>query len=774
MKCSIFIAIITVPLLAVGPLPLYGQTDSYQTTLDSLGVFFNDVAVDAADKKLLFMRISPLITNEQVLYAIRMEDVSGVNSGFQINTSSGTVLNFVNKINYANNRLVFNATGHTGTDPSYQVIGSIDMVSGENWARKLITNIGGVFRPFYQYENGDILFVGYADDQVYPIIRIIEFHKLDAFGNIIFKKGFHFKALQQVGGDEIVYIYQVSVDWNGNIYLLGAYGLWSQNDPENTEIHFLAKFDSVGNPMALKTLEVPFNEITFTSTGPLLLNYADSEPFYYNYRLASANAYLVQLDRDLNFIWGKEYYGENFPYHLASVKKMPDGNLLMAHVTKGAFPVVLTRLDSTGNILSQKGYPNYEPDIDILSDGSILMSSPFSADADGNRFRKVVLAKTDTAGYIEGCDTFPACIQSKDFSLSFGTFEVEPYDIYDLEDFTLQVTPVGFSFTEGCNFPPAPVPGFHFPDTLCLGDSARTADTHNRLANARGWHLSGPGVDSVQMDSFDFGYRFLEAGEYRLQHTVWVLGCGYRFEKNVTVLPELEIDITPEYICPDGPFEIGVFSNRAIKNYLWENGQTSELLNVTAPGTYSVQASDGHCTATDTAEIFFVLELLGNGPPVGLPPDTTVCEIHLPFPLKITSDFTDTFFVDDNFVSNNEYTVNSSGEYLVETNIYGCDFSKTFTLHASDCRAAIYVPNVFSPNGDGINDEFYPQGNDFEIISLRVYDRWGGLRYKGMGSGARWLPDWAVGQGSYLYLLVYKNEWTGEEETLAGDVVLVR
>ena len=37
----------------------------------------------------------------------------------------------------------------------------------------------------------------------------------------------------------------------------------------------------------------------------------------------------------------------------------------------------------------------------------------------------------------------------------------------------------------------------------------------------------------------------------------------------------------------------------------------------------------------------------------------------------------------------------------------------------------VYVPNVFSPNGDGTNDIFYVKGNGIKTFSLLIFNRWG-------------------------------------------------
>jgi gliding motility-associated-like protein len=40
---------------------------------------------------------------------------------------------------------------------------------------------------------------------------------------------------------------------------------------------------------------------------------------------------------------------------------------------------------------------------------------------------------------------------------------------------------------------------------------------------------------------------------------------------------------------------------------------------------------------------------------------------------------------------------------------------------------SFYIPNAFSPNGDGLNDVFYPKGNNISEYQMSIYDRWGNL-----------------------------------------------
>ena len=70
--------------------------------------------------------------------------------------------------------------------------------------------------------------------------------------------------------------------------------------------------------------------------------------------------------------------------------------------------------------------------------------------------------------------------------------------------------------------------------------------------------------------------------------------------------------------------------------------------------------------------------------------------------------------------------------------------------------------NVFSPNGDGINDEFIFDKNGIKTVSVEIYNRWGSLvmnwtdldkGWDGTGSDGQDLPD-AV----YFYVLTAEGE----------------
>ena len=70
---------------------------------------------------------------------------------------------------------------------------------------------------------------------------------------------------------------------------------------------------------------------------------------------------------------------------------------------------------------------------------------------------------------------------------------------------------------------------------------------------------------------------------------------------------------------------------------------------------------------------------------------------------------------------------NMETQYTVKvTNSGGCTASASVNIYVLCNGANVYIPNTFSPNGDGANDVFYPRGTGlFTIKQARIFNRWG-------------------------------------------------
>ncbi len=91
----------------------------------------------------------------------------------------------------------------------------------------------------------------------------------------------------------------------------------------------------------------------------------------------------------------------------------------------------------------------------------------------------------------------------------------------------------------------------------------------------------------------------------------------------------------------------------------------------------------------------------------------------------------------------------------------------------------IYFPDAFTPNQDGLNDQFLPQGLGWASLRFRIYDRWGSLIYQ---SDATHLKGWDGTFGSsglpapmdvYIWY-VYVSDYNGNERFYQGNVTLLR
>jgi gliding motility-associated-like protein len=87
------------------------------------------------------------------------------------------------------------------------------------------------------------------------------------------------------------------------------------------------------------------------------------------------------------------------------------------------------------------------------------------------------------------------------------------------------------------------------------------------------------------------------------------------------------------------------------------------------------------------------------------------------------------------------------------------------------------VPNVFTPNGDGVNDVFLPKVQGYELKSLLVYDRWGIELYSSEGSVIGWNGKLKNGadavDGVYNYVIELQKS-DGTKFKRVGVITLMR
>ncbi|MDO9187824.1 MAG: PKD domain-containing protein [Bacteroidia bacterium] len=89
-----------------------------------------------------------------------------------------------------------------------------------------------------------------------------------------------------------------------------------------------------------------------------------------------------------------------------------------------------------------------------------------------------------------------------------------------------------------------------------------------------------------------------------------------------------------------------------------------------------------------------------------------------------------------------------------------------------------YIPNSFSPNGDGINDEFYVKGENIFEFEMSIYDRWGDRIFATKDINERWNGKANKGtkialQDVYVYVVTFTDN-KNESYHYTGNVTIVR
>lgn len=121
----------------------------------------------------------------------------------------------------------------------------------------------------------------------------------------------------------------------------------------------------------------------------------------------------------------------------------------------------------------------------------------------------------------------------------------------------------------------------------------------------------------------------------------------------------------------------------------------------------------------------------------------------------------------------------AAGHYtvtLIAIGNKGCNDTSAYAFIISD-SASLRLPNVFSPNGDEINDLYKPLSSGISTLQARVYSRAGALVYEWIGPEGFWDGRTNSGEicsdGEYI-ILVEAVGFDGRSFNLKSNITLVR
>jgi len=125
----------------------------------------------------------------------------------------------------------------------------------------------------------------------------------------------------------------------------------------------------------------------------------------------------------------------------------------------------------------------------------------------------------------------------------------------------------------------------------------------------------------------------------------------------------------------------------------------------------------------------------------------------------------------DPIVNTNQSTL----YYVVVTDSNGCSALDS-VLITIDYNVPVFVPNVFSPNGDGYNDVVFVRGGSFIEFHFTIYNRWGQVIFQTNDRHAGWdgtFNSKDLDPGVFVYRLTY-TDWQGTEGELSGNITLIK
>ena len=106
-----------------------------------------------------------------------------------------------------------------------------------------------------------------------------------------------------------------------------------------------------------------------------------------------------------------------------------------------------------------------------------------------------------------------------------------------------------------------------------------------------------------------------------------------------------------------------------------------------------------------------------------------------------------------------------------------CEREFEFIVENS-CTPDVYYPNTFTPNGDGLNDSFFPTliAVDESNVMLKVYNRWGMLLHESNSADNPWLGTNMNGEevqsGPYVFTFEYGYWIKGQYKVKVDNGVL--
>jgi gliding motility-associated-like protein len=203
-------------------------------------------------------------------------------------------------------------------------------------------------------------------------------------------------------------------------------------------------------------------------------------------------------------------------------------------------------------------------------------------------------------------------------------------------------------------------------------------------------------------------------------------------------------------------------------SYLWSTGDTTQTISVINQGLYIVTVANATCATRDSTT-------LNVYPDISWEENATLCNVD-----KYTLDpgITNATYFWSNGANTPTIDITEPGEYWVIANSNGCLLSDTITINGNIGNGALWFPNSFTPNSNGLNDSFTGKGSDITYFDLMIFNRWGDLIFETDKQEVGWdgmYKGRLAEQDVYVWKVKYKTLCSKDQLiTKIGHVTLIQ
>jgi gliding motility-associated-like protein len=238
---------------------------------------------------------------------------------------------------------------------------------------------------------------------------------------------------------------------------------------------------------------------------------------------------------------------------------------------------------------------------------------------------------------------------------------------------------------------------------------------------------------------------------------------------------------------------MGTALNGSTFSWNFGDGGTGSQQNAShcypTPGTYAVSlvaTSAQGCSDSVTVASAVTVNSLANAQ-IAVSPGTIV-EPNTPVTFSASAAITQAYnwyFADPVSGTQNTSTLQNPSHTFAEEGTYCVQLLTSTPAGCSDTsiacievikEASVVIPNVITPNGDGVNEHFIVTASGVKTLEASIYDRWGIKLYSWSGISGGWDGKGKAGKtvsnGVYYYLIT-TSDFKGETKDYSGYVQVI-